>query len=164
MNQPKSNIPTPKASNCATIPTDSAVTEHSCQSTPASQEDKRPDPFDATLSEVIEKTLKRVLGKTNTHTIYKRLKKNGYNPNEIPANPNVLSTELRNILGSGKGQVAGAASILEQTILENFCAELKTERCSPYSAPFAANIKKLRQTYNKECKDLQPLGLNDSQL
>jgi len=76
-------------------------------------------------------------------------------------NPNALSTEFRNILGSGTGQIAGAASILEQTILENLCAELKTDRCSPYSAPFADNIKKLRKTYNKECENLKPFGPND---
>lgn len=149
MNQPKNNIPCPKASSSARISTDCTVTESQCQDTLTAQEEK-PDQFDTTLSQVIDKTLKHVLGKTNTRTIYKHLKKNGCSPNEIPKNPNALSTELRNILGSGTGKIAGAASILEQTILENLAAELKTERLTPYSAPFADNVKKIRKSFCKK--------------
>jgi hypothetical protein len=147
LNQPKSNIPCSKPSNSIRIATDYPAIRDPClDSVPAQEE---PDQFDITLSHVIDKTLKQVLGKTNTHTIYKHLKKNGCSPNEIPKNPNALSTELRNILGNGTAQIAGAASILEQTILENLTAELKTERLKPYSAPFAENIKKLKKSYNK---------------
>ena len=149
MNQPKNNIPAPKDPSYATIPIDPTVDEHASPHTIITQEEKQ-DQFDTVLSHVIDRTLKHVLGKTNTHTIYKHLKKNGCSLKDIPKNPKALSTELRNILGNETGQIAGAASILEQTILESLTAELKIEKPKPYSAPFAENIKKLKETFYKK--------------
>lgn len=81
------------------------------------------------------------------------MEKRGCAFNEIPTKPNAFSTELRNILGSSRGKILGAASILEEAILEALCAELKIALNSTSATSFADHIKKLREVYNKKRYD-----------
>jgi hypothetical protein len=66
---------------------------------------------------------------------------------QIPNNPEIFSEELRNIMGFGRRQILGAASILEETILEIFCKRLGIpfEYEKPINFPY--QIKKLRDVY-----------------
>ena len=114
------------------------------------------------LSRAIDKTLRYVLGDINTVVIYSYLEKTGCRSNEIPARPSEFSTELRKILGSGRGQILGAASIIEETILENLSAELKIYLDNPRLAQFADNIKKLREAYNDRNKRTQQIQCENS--
>ena len=110
------------------------------------------------LSRAIDKTLRYVLGDINTAVIFSYLEKRGCRSNEIPAKPSEFSTELRKILGSGRGQILGAASIIEETIVENLSAELKIYLDNPRLAQFADNINRLREAYcdrNKKTRQIQ---------
>jgi hypothetical protein len=105
--------------------------------------------FDELLLRVIDKTIRYVFGDINAGIIYHYLKKSGCPMHEIPTKPNQFSEELRNILGSGRGQLLGAAPILEETILEALCAELKIKVDMQSATCFADHIKKLRRVYDE---------------
>jgi hypothetical protein len=117
--------------------------------------DAKSNRFDDTLLLVIDKTLRQVFGDINTKIIYDHLKRRGCRRCDIPAKPEEFSTGLRNILGSGKGQILGAASILEEAIVETLSAELEIELCNPRSTQFAENIKRLREVYNSRRNNTQ---------
>jgi hypothetical protein len=105
--------------------------------------------FDELLLRVIDKTIRYVFGDRNAGIIYDYLGKSGCPMHEIPTKPNQFSVELRKILGSGRGQLLGAAPILEETILEAVCAELKIKVDMQSATCFADHIKKLRQVYDE---------------
>jgi hypothetical protein len=111
------------------------------------------DKFDDLLLHVIDKTVRYVFGEINASIIYEYLQKNGCALHEIPTKPSAFSAELRNILGSGRGQLLGAAPILEEAILEALCAELKIKFDRQNASSFADHIKKLREVYNKDEKN-----------
>lgn len=144
MQQPKSRV-----SSQAGTPSDNTLTEHACENRPLIQEDKKSEQFDEMLSAAIDKTLRYVLGDINTDVVYNYLEKSGLSLKEIPTNPDEFSTELRKILGSGRGQILGAASILEETILEILRKELEIDVDIPRPAQFAETVKKLRNIYVK---------------
>jgi len=120
--------------------------------------------FDELLLRVIDKTIRYVFGDINAGIIYDYLGKSGCPIEEIPTKPNQFSVELRNILGSGRGQLLGAAPILEERILEAFCVELKIKFDMQSATCFGDHIKKLRRVYDENegprhlpiLKDTQP--------
>jgi hypothetical protein len=120
--------------------------------------------FDELLLRVIDKTIRYVFGDRNAGIIYDYLGKRGCSMNEIPTKPNQFSVELRRILGSGRGQLLGAAPILEETILEALCAELKIKVDMQSATCFADHIKKLRRVFDKNggLRHLAPI-LKDAQ-
>jgi hypothetical protein len=124
------------------------VVEHVSEGDCLEQEDRESGGFNDMLSRVIDKTLRHVFGDINTGVIYKYLERRGCSLSDIPAKPNEFSAELRNILGTGRGQILGAASILEETIVETLSAELRIDFEYPRPAQFADNIEKLREVYN----------------
>lgn len=148
-------------SQCGT-PSDSPPAGYACRDTPSIQENRNSDGFDDMLSRAIDKTLRYVFGDINTAVIYSYLEKRGCSSNEIPARPSEFSTELRKILGSGRGQILGAASVLEETIVENLSAELKIYLDNPRLAQFADNIKKLKEAYNDRNKNTQQIQCENS--
>jgi hypothetical protein len=155
-------LPQPKAKSanagfcnqCGRSP-DSPLARHLHLDIPSIQEDKKPDGFDDMLSQAIDKTLRYVLGDINTSVIYSYLEKRGCRADEIPAKLSEFSTELRKILGSGRGQILGAASILEETIVENLSAELEIYLDNPRLAQFSDNIRKIREAYNNRKKNIK---------
>lgn len=148
-------------SQCGTSP-DNPLARHACRAPPSTQENRNSEGFDDMLSRAIDKTLRYVLGDINTAVIYSYLEKRGCRSNEIPAKPSEFSTELRKVLGSGRGQILGAASVLEETIVENLSAELKIYLDNPRLAQFADNIKKLREAYNVRNKNTQQIQCENS--
>jgi hypothetical protein len=107
------------------------------------------DKFDDLLLQVIDKTVRYVFGDVNAGIIYEYLQKNGCALHEIPTKPSAFSMGLRKILGSGRGQLLGAAPILEEGILEALCAELKIKVDMQSATCFADHIKKLRRVYDE---------------
>jgi hypothetical protein len=93
--------------------------------------------------------LEDMFGKMNSNVIYDHLEKEGCPRYEIPRKPEIFSAEMRNILGHDRGQILGAASILEQVILKTLCTQLKTEFNQGSIASFADYIKNLREAYDK---------------
>jgi hypothetical protein len=133
------------------------VIEHVSEGERLEQEDRESDGFNGMLSRVIDKTLRHVFGDINTGVIYKYLERRRCSLSDIPAKPNEFSAELRNILGSGRGQILEAASILEETIVETISAELKMDLDSLRPARFADNVKKLREAYNNRKNNSQSI-------
>jgi len=64
---------------------------------------------------------------------------------QISAKPDLFSIELRKILGTGRGQLLGAAPILEEAILETLCNELKIKFERSDGKSFADHIKTIRE-------------------
>jgi hypothetical protein len=119
--------------------------------------------FDELLLQVIDRTVRYTFGDTNADIIYDYLEKKGCGFHEIPAKLIVFSEELRNIVGSGRGQFLGVAPILEEAILELLCAELKTKYDRQSSGSFADQVKKLEEFYEKRNIVSQSMRKNSSQ-
>jgi len=105
--------------------------------------------FDEILLRVIDKTIRNVFGDRNAGIIYDYLRKTGCPMPEIPTKPDEFSAGLRKILGSGRRQLLGAAPILEETILEALCTELKIKADIEGATCFADRVKKLRRVYDE---------------
>jgi len=106
--------------------------------------------FDQLLLNIIDRVIEDVFGKTNSNVIYDHLEKSGCPRHEIPMKPEIFSAEMRSILGHDRGQILGAASILEDAILKALCSGLKTEFNPESNASFADHIRSLRESCNGE--------------
>jgi len=105
--------------------------------------------FDELLRRTVEKTLTYVFGDTNARMICDYLEKNDCSLKQIPVKPDLFSAELRNIMGTGRGKLLGAASILEETILETLRDEIKIKFDRSGGKSFADCIKSLKEFYSK---------------
>ncbi len=102
--------------------------------------------FGELLVRVIDETIRYCLGDVNALILYDYLERKACSLNEIPEKPEVFSMELRNMLGVGRRQMLGAASILEETIVQALCQKLGI----PFEngpVVFADCVKKLRAYY-----------------
>lgn len=106
------------------------------------------DKFDELLLDVVDCTIVDIFGKMNANVIYDYLEKKGCPRHEISRKPEIFSMEMRNILGRDRGQILGAASILEKAILKALCIQLKTEFDEGSPASFANHVKHLREVYD----------------
>jgi hypothetical protein len=106
--------------------------------------------FDELLLNVIDCAIEDILGKINSNALYDYLEKEGCPRHEIPRKPEIFSMKMRNILGHDRGQILGAASILEKAILRAFCTKLKTEFNQGSDASFAHYITNLREVYSNK--------------
>jgi hypothetical protein len=102
------------------------------------------------LLSIIDSVLENVFGKINSIVIYGYLENAGCPRYEIPERPEVFSAEMRNILGHDTGQILGAASVLEETILKALRTQLKTEVNKGSNASFADCLRNLREAYDNE--------------
>jgi hypothetical protein len=107
------------------------------------------DEFDELLMRTVERTLTYVFGDINARIILDYLEKNDCSLKQIPVKPDLFSAELRNIIGTGRGKLLGAACILEETILETLCDEIKTKLDKSDGKSFADQIKSLKESYSK---------------
>jgi hypothetical protein len=104
--------------------------------------------FDEFLIEVLDETMRYCLGDRNTEIVYQYLERNGLRKDEIPARLQEFSMELRNIMGTDRGQILGYARILEETILEALCIQMKIKFDNPNFNSFAESVKKLEKIYD----------------
>jgi hypothetical protein len=111
------------------------------------------DEFDYLLLRVIDETLRYALGDINTQIIFDYLEKNSCPFLEIPRKLDVFSIGLRNLVGTGRGQILGAGPILEKTIAEIFCRKLGMEFNESGPIALADYVKNLKEAHrNREVK------------
>jgi hypothetical protein len=111
------------------------------------------DKFDELLVKVIDETTKYCLGEVNALILYNYLAKRHCSLEEIPEKLEVFSTELRNILGFGRRQIYGAASILEETIVHALCLKLEMPYDEKGPIVFADCVRKLKNDFCQENKE-----------
>lgn len=99
--------------------------------------------------QAVDKTVRYIFGDVDAGIIYEYLQNNGCALHEIPTKPSAFSIGLRKILGSGRGQLLGAASILEEAILEALCDEIEIKFDRSDGKSFADHIKSLKESYRK---------------
>jgi hypothetical protein len=110
------------------------------------------DEFDKLLNWAIEKTISYIFGDINAQVIYSYLEKKECGLKQIPAKLTLFSVELRRILGTGRGQLLGAAPILEEAILETLCSEMQIKFDESEGKSFADRVERIRESYNKSTK------------
>ena len=108
--------------------------------------------FDELLVRVIDETIRYCLGDVNALILYDYLERKACPLNEIPEKPEVFSMELRNMLGVGRRQILGAASILEEIIVQALYQNLGI----PFEngpVVFADYVRKLKIYYEGKKED-----------
>jgi hypothetical protein len=108
------------------------------------------DKFDELLVKVIDETTRYCLGEVNALILYNYLEKKGCSLDRIPEELEFFSMELRKLLGFGRQQIYGAASILEETIAQALCLKLGTRYDEKGPIVFADYVRKLKKAY---CQD-----------
>jgi hypothetical protein len=107
------------------------------------------DEFDNLLVKTIDKTFRYVLGDRNTLIIYDYLEKVSCPIQETPKKLGLLSTALRNLLGTGRGQILGVPTAMEDAIVEELSSELGLKP-DEKSGVFEDRIRRLKEKYNDE--------------
>ena len=111
------------------------------------------DEFDEILVKVIDETVRYCLGEVNALILFGYLAKKSCSLEEAPEKLEVFSEELRNLLGFGRRQIYGAASILEETIAQALCLKLKVSYDEKGPVVFADYVRKLKEVYCQESKE-----------
>ena len=104
--------------------------------------------FDQALLDARDEILEYTLGDIGARAIYNYLERTGCPKNEIPNNLDCFSTELRRILGNGRGQILGSAPILEEAIAQRLCNKLGTKLEGKLPTAFPNFIRQLKQNNN----------------
>jgi hypothetical protein len=107
------------------------------------------DEFDNLLVKTIDKTFRHVLGDRNTLIIYDYLEKVSCPIRETPKKLDLFSTTLRNLLGTGRGQILGVAKVMEDAIVQELSSELGIGT-DEKSAVLEDRIRRLKEKYNNE--------------
>lgn len=108
------------------------------------------DHFDSLLLQTIDETIRYCLGETNTELIYNHLEKKHCPQKEIPKNLDIFTTEFENLIGPGKGQILGAAKIMENAMVKAFCAKLEINLSENSPGYFPDQIRNLREIYTQQ--------------
>jgi hypothetical protein len=113
------------------------------------------DEFDELLLKTIDRTIRYVLGDRNTLIIYEYLEESSCPRQEIPRKLDLFSQKLRNLVGTSRGQMLGAPTILEDAIVKALSSELGL---TPENGPtvFEERIRRLKERYNKKMKHAFP--------
>jgi len=106
------------------------------------------DEFDQLLIKTIDRTLKYTLGDRNTLIIYDYLEKSGCPVQEIPLKLDLFSAKLRDLLGTSRGQILGAPTILEDTIIEALAQELGLT--PEKGVVFRDRIRRMKERYDSQ--------------
>ena len=103
--------------------------------------------FDTLLLISIDETLNYVLGEINAAIIYRYLEAKDCTKEELPQKLEFFSLTLRDLIGNGRRQMLGAASVLEATIAETFAKKLETSFDETLPINFPEYIRQLKQKY-----------------
>jgi hypothetical protein len=106
------------------------------------------DEFDEIMLKTIDKTLRYVLGDRNAVIIYDYLEKSSCPMQEIPTKLDLFSAKLRDLLGTSRGQILGAPTILEDEIVEALSRELGLTPVR--GVVFRDRIRRLKESYISE--------------
>lgn len=100
--------------------------------------------------QAIDETIRYCLGEINTQLIYDYLEKKQCPRSDIPKNLDVFTAELENLIGPGKGQILGAAKIMEKAIIKVLCAKLEINLSENSPSYFPDQIRNLKETYTQQ--------------
>jgi hypothetical protein len=104
-------------------------------------------PFEVELLNVIDETLCYCLGSTNVQILYNYMERKGCPKQEIPQKLNLFVEILENLVGTGRGQILGAAPIMENAILKELCKKLEVKYDEIGPGYFPEQCKKLEAVY-----------------
>jgi hypothetical protein len=107
------------------------------------------DEFDDLLLKSIDKTLRYVLGDRNTSIIYNYLEESSCPTEEIPRRLDLFSSKLRDLIGTSRGQMLGAPTILEDAIVRELSSELGLKPEKGFTG-FEDRIRRLKERYNNQ--------------
>jgi hypothetical protein len=107
------------------------------------------DEFDNLLVKTIDKTFRYVLGDRNTLIIYDYLEKVSCPIQETAKKLDLFSTALRSLLGTGRGQILGVPTIMEDVIVTELSSELGFKPDERLRV-FEDRIRRLKEKYNNE--------------
>jgi hypothetical protein len=111
--------------------------------------------FDALLLATIDETLNYVLGESNAKIVYQYLEAEFCKKEEIPQKLDYFSTALHDLIGTGRGQMYGAACIIEATIAEAFALKFGRHFAEKGPFDFPGYINKLKQWFlEKESENI----------
>ena len=99
------------------------------------------------LIEIIEQTLAYTLGELNAKIVMNYLERKSCPKQDIPQKLDYFCELLGNVLGSGKGQILGASSILEYAIAEQMSKKLGKKCVEPKPIAFSMYINRLKKEY-----------------
>jgi hypothetical protein len=105
------------------------------------------DEFDKLLVNTIDKTFRYVLGDRNALIIYDYLEKASCPMGETPKKLGLFSRALRDLLGTGRGQILGVPAVLEDAIVESLSSKLGLKP-DEKSRVFEDRIRRLKEKYN----------------
>jgi hypothetical protein len=105
------------------------------------------DEFDKLLVKTIDKTFRYVLGDQNALIVYRYLEKVSCPMRETPEKLDLFSAALRDLLGTGRGQILGVPAILEDAIVEALSSELGLKPDGK-SRVFEDRVRRLKEKYN----------------
>ena len=105
------------------------------------------DVFRDELLIVIDETIGYCLGDINKRILYGYLERKGVPKQEIPDKLDVFAETLENLVGTGRGQILGAASILEDTILKQLCKKLAIKYDEVGPGYFPEKCNRIREKY-----------------
>ena len=108
------------------------------------------DLFDSLLLQTIDETVRYCLGEINTQLIYNHLEKKHCPLQEIPKKLDIFAMEFENIIGAGKGQILGAAKILESAIVNALCTKLGISLGENSIGYFPDQIRNLKEIYRHQ--------------
>lgn len=108
------------------------------------------DTFDCLLLQTIDETVRYCLGEINTQLIYNHLEKKDCPLQEIPKKLDIFTREFENLIGAGKGQILGAAKILENSIVKTLCTKLEISLSENSTGYFPNQIRNLKEIYTRQ--------------
>jgi hypothetical protein len=116
------------------------------------------DEFDEILLKTVDKTIRYMLGDRNALIIYDYLEKSSCPMQEIPRRLDLFSARLRDLLGTSRGQILGAPTILEDAIVETLSQELGlTLEQGP--GVFRDRIRRLKERYSERSREKRHQGI-----
>jgi hypothetical protein len=100
------------------------------------------------------------LGEANADIVYNYFKQRGVQREEISMKLEEFSIGLRDLMGNSPSQILGFAPILEETILEALCIEMRIGFEKTNSASFPNRVRELREVYKRKEIENQAARIN----
>jgi hypothetical protein len=103
--------------------------------------------FDHILLQTIDEIVRYCLGEINAQLIYNHLERKNCPRQEIPKKLDIFTTEFENLIGSGRGQILGAAKILQNEIVKTLCTKLEISYSEKNAGYCPDQVKNLKEIY-----------------
>jgi len=108
------------------------------------------DNFNKKLLEAIDETIGYCLGDINAQILYQYMERKGCPKQEIPKRLDIFVETLEKLVGRGRGQILGPASILENAVLKQLCKKLGIKNYEFGSTYFPDQCNNVMKVYLRE--------------